>query len=486
MRASGILMPVFSLPSPYGIGTFGTAAYKFVDFLKDSGQKYWQILPLGPTSYGDSPYQTFSSFAGNPYFIDLDKICYEGLLSLDEIAEYSKEGDTIDYGFLYYNRFKLLKIAFSRFKADESYSNFCLENSFWLDEYAVFMTLKNLHNDRPTDEWKEKYRHGGNDIIEEIKKGYPDSVNFYKFLQYKFMGQWFELKNYANDKGIKIIGDIPIYVAFDSADVWASPSQFLLDENLMPKAVAGCPPDAFSSTGQLWGNPLYNWEEMKKDNYAWWEKRLRASFKMYDIVRIDHFRGFEAFYSIPFGSKTAETGSWVKGPGIKFFKTLEEKIGDMPVIAEDLGFLTEDVREMLMSSGYPGMKVLQFAFDTREENDYLPHNYPKNCVVYTGTHDNNTIRGWIEEVSESAVTHAQKYLAADRSNLTDALIRAAMQSVADTCILMMPDILYKGEDGRINVPSTLGGNWIWRMKPSELDNVSREHIYSLTSLYGRI
>ncbi len=486
MRRSGILMPIFSLPSPYGIGTFGTAAYKFVDYLKSAGQTYWQILPLGPTSYGDSPYQTFSSFAGNPYFIDLDKICYEGLLSLEEIAEYSKNDETVDYEFLYYNRFKLLKIAFSRFKADENYSNFCLENNFWLDEYAIFMTLKNLHNDRPTDEWKEKYRRCSSELIDAVKKEHTDTVNFYKFLQYKFMGQWYELKNYANEKGIKIIGDIPIYVAFDSADVWGSPEQFLLDENLMPVSVAGCPPDAFSSTGQLWGNPLYNWENMAEDDYAWWKKRLRASFKMYDIVRIDHFRGFEAFYSIPFGSTTAETGSWVTGPGMKFFNSLEEELGDMPVIAEDLGFLTEGVREMLKESGFPGMKVLQFAFDTREESDYLPHNYPKNCVVYTGTHDNNTVLGWVGEVTEPTVLHAQKYLAVSRESIASAMMRAALSSVADTCILMMPDILGKDGGGRINVPSTLGGNWVWRMKPEEFDMLQGARLYELTRLYGRI
>ncbi|MBQ2746107.1 MAG: 4-alpha-glucanotransferase [Clostridia bacterium] len=486
MRANGILMPIFSLPSPYGIGTFGAAAYEFVEFLKKAGQSYWQILPLGPVSFGDSPYQTYSSFAGNPYFIDLDLLKSEELLTDDEIRRFTKEGLTVDYGYLYENRLELLKIAFSRFVPDDKYSVFCLENSEWLDNYAVFMTLKNIYNDMPSKDWERTHRYGGKQTVSAIKKEHRQTVNFYKFLQFKFMTQWFALKNYANENGIKIIGDIPIYVAFDSADVWADPTQFLLDEDLLPQAVAGCPPDAFSATGQLWGNPLYNWDNMEKDSYAWWRRRLSFALKLYDIVRIDHFRGFESFYAIPFGSKTAEAGSWVKGPGVQFFRSLERQLGKIPVIAEDLGFLTESVREMLKSSGFPGMKVLQFAFDTREGGDYLPHNYTKNSVVYTGTHDNNTILGWLAEMPAATIKHAKKYLSAGTGKrFADAMIKAAMMSVSDTCILMMPDLLYEDEKGRINIPSTVGGNWVWRAEKNEINDQLAEKLLVLTKLYGR-
>ena len=487
MRASGILMPIFSIPSPYGIGSFCNEAYHFVDFLKKAGQKYWQILPLGPVSYGNSPYQTFSSFAGNPYFIDLDKLHYEDYLTADEINRYTKPCDTVDYGELYKNRFKLLKIAFSRFVPDDKYSSFCLENSEWLDNYAVFMTLKSINGYASCQDWDKTCRAKSDTLVEKIKNEHKETVNFYKFLQFKFMSQWFELKNYANENGIKIIGDIPIYVALDSADVWAEPCEFLLDKDLTPVSVAGCPPDAFSSTGQLWGNPLYNWEHMKKDGFSWWKRRLAFSFKLYDIVRIDHFRGFESFYSIPFGSKTAETGSWVKGPGNEFFTALEKHFGEMPVIAEDLGFLTDSVREMLKKSGFPGMKVLQFAFDTREDSDYLPHNYTKNSVVYTGTHDNNTVLGWLDEVSPATKEHAQKYLASNQgTDFVDAMIRAALSCVSDTCILMMPDLLYKGSDGRINEPSTTGENWVWRAAKDEITDCLAARLLDLTKLYGRI
>ncbi len=480
-------MPVFSIPSPYGVGSFGNEAYAFVDFLKKAGQKYWQILPLGPVSYGNSPYQTFSSFAGNPYFIDLDKLHYEDYLTAGEIKKYAKQSNKVDYADLYKNRIALLKIAFSRFVPDDKYSVFCLENSEWLDNYAVFMTLKSIHADKPKEAWEKTFRTGSSETISTIKKEHPETVNFYKFLQFKFMTQWFELKNYANENGIKIIGDIPIYVAFDSADVWAEPTQFMLDEDLIPTAVAGCPPDAFSATGQLWGNPLYDWEQMENDGYAWWKRRLAFSFKLYDIVRIDHFRGFESFYAIPFGSKTAETGSWVKGPGIEFFNSLESEFGQMPVIAEDLGFLTSSVRQMLKQSGFPGMKVLQFAFDSREDSDYLPHNYTKNSVVYTGTHDNNTILGWMDEVSPQTVEYAKKYLAAGSGkDFVDAMIRSALMCVSDTSILMMADLLYKGAEARINEPSTTGENWVWRAQKDDFSDELAEKLYEATKLYGRI
>ena len=480
-------MPIFSLPSPYGIGTFGDAAREFVSFLKSAGQSFWQILPLGPTSFGDSPYQTYSSFAGNPYFIDIDTLKEKGLLEQQDIEKYTKNSARVDYEYLYNNRFKLLKIAYCRFVPDDKYSVFCLENADWLDKYACFMALKNQNRDKPINKWDFLYRYGNKETIEKVKNECADTVGFYKFLQFEFMEQWFALKNYANENGIKIIGDIPIYVAYDSADVWAEPHQFLLSEDSKPVAVAGCPPDAFSSTGQLWGNPLYDWDTMKKEDYAWWKRRLEFCFKLYDIVRIDHFRGFESFYAVPFGSKTAETGSWIKGPSNEFFASLKRYFGDMPVIAEDLGFLTESVRDMLKKSGFPGMKVLQFAFDTRENGDYLPHNYTKNSVVYTGTHDNNTILGWTQEAPKDAVNHAKKYLAVSGDKkLVDGLIRAALASVSDTCILMMPDLLYKGPAGRINTPSVVGGNWQWRAEKNEITDRLADKLFKLTKLYGRI
>ena len=474
MRYSGILMPIFSLPSQYGIGTLGKEAREFVDFLCRAGQRYWQILPLGPTSFGDSPYQTYSSFAGNPYFIDIDLLKENGLLTEQEIKKYTKNGDRVDYAFLYKNRLALLKIAYSRFVPDDKYSVFCLENEQWLSPFAEFMALKTSNGDKPLGTWQNN-------------KTDKETVGFYKFLQFVFFEQWFLLKNYANQKGIKIIGDIPIYVSLDSADVYASPEQFLVDNNYRPFAVAGCPPDAFSATGQLWGNPLYNWEQMKNDNYAWWRQRLGFSIKLYDVVRIDHFRGFESFYAIPFGSKTAETGNWVKGPGVAFFDSLKKQLGALPVIAEDLGFLTEKVREMLKLSGFPGMKVLQFAFDTREDGDYLPHNYTKQSVCYTGTHDNNTILGWIKEAPQEAVAHAKDYLSVDTDEqLVTAMIRAALSSVSSLCVLMMPDLLFMDKAGRINTPSVLGGNWEWRIKKEQISDDLADKIYGLTKLYGRV
>ena len=474
MRSSGILLHISSLDSDYGIGTFGKSAFDFIDFLKDSGQEYWQVLPLGPTGYGDSPYQSFSTFAGNPYFIDLTSLREGGLLTEEEIKKHTKNSGRVDYGFLYKNRLPLLKIAYSRFVPDDKFSVFCLENEYWLTSFANFMALKEANCDKPLGSWK-------------TKNASTNAVGFYKFLQFLFMEQWFSLKNYANQKGIKIIGDIPIYVSIDSADVFAEPEQFLLDENLRPTLVAGCPPDAFSATGQLWGNPLYNWEQMKKDDYAWWKRRLAFSFRLYDVVRIDHFRGFESFYAIPFGSKTAETGSWIKGPGTDFFDALKKHFGSLPVIAEDLGFLTENVREMLRHSGFPGMKVLQFAFDTRENGDYLPHNYTKNSVCYTGTHDNNTIMGWLKEAPSAALAHAKNYLfAKSDKEMAEAMIRSALSSVSALTILMLPDLLFKDETGRINTPSSLGGNWEWRVKTNEITEELSNKIYGLTKLYGRI
>lgn len=489
MRTSGILMPVFSLPSPYGIGTFGKEAYRFVDFLEKAGQTYWQILPLNPTNYGDSPYQSFSSYAGNPYFIDPEMLIEEGLLTKEEADsfDFGKDIESVDYGKLYCHREDMLKIAFSRFKKTEEYEKFVAENAFWLDSFSLFMTIKKLFGDTAWYTWEKPFKEKQKETIDKVKEEYFDILEFYRFQQFKFSEQWFSLKAYANSKGIKIIGDMPIYVSFDSADVFENPEQFLLDKNLKPKKVAGCPPDAFSEDGQLWGNPIYNWKLMKEEKYAWWKNRIGYALTLYDVLRIDHFRGFEAYYTIPFGEETAINGKWVKGPGIAFFEELKKKFGkDMPIIAEDLGLLTPAVKKMLYNTGFPGMKVLQFAFDTREESDYLPHNYNTNCVVYTGTHDNDTIMGWLKSASPDDVEHAHRYLnCPNDEGFNWAMIKAALMSVADTAIIMMPDLMGMGSEGRINTPSTLGGNWIWRVRPECINDWLAEIVLKETCTYGR-
>lgn len=481
-------MPIFSLPSPYGIGTLGKEAYRFVDFLHKSGQSYWQILPLNPTNYGDSPYQSFSSYAGNPYFIDLDMLIEEGLLNKEEADRFDfGEDELIDYGKLYLHRESLLKIAFSRFKKDESFENFVLENSYWLDDFALFMTIKKKFSDTSWQNWSKPYRVRDREALKQVSSEYSELLSFYKFVQFKFSEQWKALKSYANGKGIKIIGDMPIYVAYDSADVWASPEQFALNKDGKPKKVAGCPPDAFSEDGQLWGNPIYNWKLMKEQKYVWWKKRISYALSLYDVLRIDHFRGFESYYAIPYGEKSAKNGRWVKGPGIEFFDELKKKFGkNMPIIAEDLGHLTPAVFKMHKQTGFPGMKVLQFAFDSREESEYLPHNYIKNCVVYTGTHDNDTIMGWLKSAAPEDVRNAHNYLNyPNDEGFNWAMIKAAMMSVADTCIIMMNDLIGLDSSGRINVPSTVGTNWKWRIKSECINEWLAEILYENTRLYGR-
>ncbi len=483
-------MPIFSLPSKGGIGTFGKEAYRFVDFLKKSKQTWWQILPLNPTNYGDSPYQSFSSYAGNPYFIDPELLIEDGLLTEEEFKSFNfgDNDSTIDYGKLYLNRNKMLRLAFARFKEDGEYKAFVKDNSFWLDEFALFMALKNMHDDVAWENWDDSLRKRDKDVLKRLKKEQEENIRFYCFVQYMFMKQWKALKAYANQNGIKIIGDIPIYVAYDSADVWSEPSQFQLDEDLKPTAVAGCPPDAFSEDGQLWGNPLYNWKLMKEDDFSWWKKRIKYVLSLYDCVRIDHFRGFESYYSIPYKAKNAKNGKWVKGPNIALFKALEEELGkDLPIIAEDLGYLTPAVLTMLKKSGYPGMKVLQFAFDTEKQSEYLPHNFTKNCVAYTGTHDNDTIIGWAENNNPLEVEFAEKYLDSKKGESFNwAMMKSALSSVADTCILMMADLIGKGSEGRINTPSTVGGNWIWRIDGGSINDWLAKIIAEYTETYGRV
>lgn len=488
MRTCGILLHITSLPNKYGIGTLGKSAFEFVDFLVKAKQGAWQVLPIGPTSYGDSPYQTFSAFAGNPYFIDLDILKDEGLLLEEEFVHLMTDNeDTVDYAFQYYNRFDVLKKAFNRFdKENKTYKKFKRENKWWLDDYALFMTIKYLYDGNSWWTWEKDLKLHKKNAIALVKKKYVNDIEFWCFLQFKFFEQWYALKNYANQNGIKIIGDIPIYVAQDSSDVWSNPTNWQMDTECNPVNVAGCPPDAFAKLGQLWGNPIYNYELMEQDGYTWWIKRVEESLKLYDTVRIDHFRGFESYYSISYGSTDAVNGKWVKGPGIKLFNAIKEKLGDVSIIAEDLGFLTEDVYELLKETGYPGMKILQFGFDIKSDSEYLPHNYPKNCVVYPGTHDNMTVLSWFNDLTEEEKWFVRNYLdIKDDYFIADKMVRACLASVADTAIIQMQDYLGLGDEGRMNVPSTLGGNWIWRLPAKNLNTSLAGYLAFLSETYRR-
>lgn len=482
-------MPIFSLASPGGIGTFGKEAYRFVDFLKAAKQSYWQILPLTPTGHGDSPYSSFAAFAGNPYFIDIELLITEGLLSKEEFEsfDFGNNPHKVEYTKFYGKRLELLRLAFKRFVKNEAYDQFLSENAFWLDDYALFMAIKSLYKEAGWLDWPQTLRRRDKDALKEIEKDLLEDVSFYKFLQFKFSQQWFKLKEYANKNGVKIIGDIPIYVALDSCDVWANTDQFQLDEDYKPSSVAGVPPDAFAEDGQLWGNPLYDWKKMKTDGYSWWVNRMKHALKLYDVVRIDHFRGFESYFSIPAGSTTAKDGKWVKGPDMALFRQFKKDIGeDLPIIAEDLGYLTPEVKKLLKNTAYPGMKVLQFAFDGDSNNDYLPYNHQKNSVVYTGTHDNDTIIGWTKTANPNEVKRAEEFFNVKRNNgLNWAMLRCALMSPADTCILMMPDIISLDESGRINTPSVVGGNWNWRMDSYCINDWLSKIIADLTVLYGR-
>ena len=491
MRTSGVLMHISSLPSPYGIGTFGKEAYRFADFLKKAGQSYWQILPICPTSFGDSPYQSFSAYALNPYFIDLDMLCEGGLLEREEFEglNWGNDFSKVDYALLYQNRFIVLRKAYDRFKKalPADYAAFCKENEYWLDDFALFMSLKDSHGGEMWTKWENPLRMREKAAIKSARGKFADDIGFYKMQQYFCFTQWKALKDYVNSLGIKIIGDMPIYVSGDSADVWSLPRQFMLDNEGKPVEVAGCPPDGFSADGQLWGNPLYDWDYMEKDNYSWWCRRISSAFKIYDTLRIDHFRGFESYYCIPAKDKTAINGHWRKGPGMKLFNRVKEVYGDLPIIAEDLGFLTEEVRQLLKDSGYPGMKVLQFAFDSREESDYLPHLYDKNCVVYTGTHDNDTIIGWIQTAPKSDVEYARKYMRINGDESFNwGMMKVAWASPADTAIMMMQDFMELGSEARMNEPSTLGSNWQWRIDGVCINDWMAQIIYENTEIYCRL
>lgn len=491
MRKCGVLMPVSSLPSRFGIGGFSKEAYDFVDFLAEGGQSLWQILPLGPTGYGDSPYQSFSTFAGNPYYISLDALIEQGLLTEEECeaADYGNHPNYVNYEKIYNSRFALLRKAFNRadIENDTNYKKFVEDQSAWLKDYAMYMAIKDSLGGVAWIEWDEDIRLRKPAAMAHYEETLKEDIAFYSYLQYLFATQWSALKAYANGKGINIIGDIPIYVAFDSADTWANPELFQLDEENIPTAVAGCPPDAFSATGQLWGNPLYRWDYHEKTGFAWWIRRLAYCFTIYDVVRIDHFRGFDEYWAIPYGDPTAEFGRWEKGPGYALFEAMKKALGNREVIAEDLGFLTPSVLKLVKKTGYPGMKVLQFAFDSREESDYLPHNYTHNCVVYTGTHDNDTVMGWIPAMSRKDLAFAKKYIGVKRtSGICSNLIRMAYASVADTAIIPIQDYLELGSEARINTPSTLGGNWEWRMSAQDCTSQLAARMLELATVYGRI
>lgn len=489
MRSAGILMPVSSLPSPYGIGTLGDSAKAFVDFLAQGGQKWWQVLPIGPTSYGDSPYQSFSSFAGNPYFIDPEELVRKGLLTRDECRSFDFGDDPgrVDYGRLYQNRLKLLRLACGRFDfGDWDYQGFCYRCGWWMDDYALFMALKAAHGMVSFQQWEDDYRLRRPGALEAFRAEHWMDIDFWKFVQYQFQLQWQALRDYAREKGVGIIGDIPIYISPDSADVWAQPQLFLLGEDLRPAEVAGCPPDSFAAQGQLWGNPLYRWEYHRQTDFAWWISRMRAAAEAYDIVRIDHFRGFESFYAIPAGDEDARGGVWRKGPGMELISAIKEQLPGIRIIAEDLGFLTPEVGQLLADSGFPGMKVLQFAFDSREESDYLPHNYGRNSVVYTGTHDNTTTADWEHSAPAADVAFAREYMGAtEGENLTEAFVRTALGSVCDLAVIPLQDYLELGAEARINTPSTLGGNWVWRVREDAMAPALAARIRRLSQIYGR-
>ena len=484
-------MPISSLPSPYGIGTLGAEARKFADFLAAGGQSCWQLLPVGPTSYGDSPYQSFSSFAGNPYFIDLDILAEWGLLEPEEyqFLNWGNDPGQADYELLYKNRFQVLRLAVSRLsRGDKFEMRGTLWGADWLEDYALFMALKDKFGGASWLDWPEELRLREPASLALARKELAAEIDFWKWVQHLFFSQWWSLKEYVNQKNISIIGDLPIYVALDSADVWANPDQFQLDENGRPTEVAGCPPDGFSADGQLWGNPLFDWERMKKDGYAWWLKRIAWQFQICDTLRIDHFRGFDSYYAIPYGDATAKNGRWKPGPGIGFFKAVNKALGKKDIIAEDLGFLTPSVHKLLKDSGYPGMKVLEFAFDSRDTgSDYLPHCYSPHCVVYAGTHDNDTIQGWMASAPKKDVSFAKAYLRlSKREGYHWGMMRSAWASPADLAVMQFQDLLGLGSEARMNIPSTLGNNWKWRALPSTFDEKLSKRLYREMKVYQRL
>lgn len=480
-RGAGILLPIGSLPSRFGIGSLGREASRFVDFLCEASQTYWQVLPVGPTGYGDSPYQSFSAFAGNPYFIDLPTLGEQGLLTEEELFSYELTSEQIPYETIYKTRFAALRTAATRFEDDEDFAAFCRAEAAWLDDYALYMTIKGRHGEHEWTRWEAPYR--TREALDDVPS---EDVRFWKVCQYWFFTQWRALKAYANGRGVRLVGDMPIYVAQDSADVWAHPDLFELGEDGHPTSVAGVPPDCFSEDGQRWGNPLYRYDRMKADGFAWWKARMAACARLYDVIRIDHFIGMARYFAIPASCPTAKGGAWRRGPGAALTTALDEARGEASILAEDLGVLHPSVRRLLKKTGYPGMKVLLFAFDGDGSNEYLPHQYPQNCVVYGGTHDNETIVGFCKRLRGEKRRFVLDYLGVKRvSDVPNALIRAAYASVADVAMFQMQDILGLDDSARMNTPSTLGGNWMWRLPAEALTAETASELRRLARLYGR-
>ena len=491
-RKSGILMPMSSLPSPYGIGTMGKSAFRFVDFLKSAGQSYWQLLPLGPTSHGDSPYFSFSTFAGNPYYIDLDLLVKDGLLRRKEILarDWGRDPDRTDYGSIYVNRFPILRLAFERGRGPLAgeLAAFRSENAAWLEDYALFMAVKNSFGMISWVDWPdEDIRLHKPAAVAQYREKLKDDVDFWCFLQFLFFRQWGALREYAHGKGIEFIGDVPIYVALDSADVWSAPGFFQLDKDNLPTAVAGVPPDAFTDDGQLWGNPLYNWDAMKKDGFGWWIRRIEGAEKLFDVIRIDHFRGFESYWAVPYGDTTARRGKWMPGPGMELVGVLTSWFHKLRFIAEDLGYTTPEVEKLLKDSGLPGMKILEFGFDPKGNSDYMPHNCVSHSVCYVGTHDNDVVNGWIKSTDRATLKFAAEYIhKTEDESWCWALIRTGMATGSELFVMQMQDILELPASSRMNSPGTASGNWQWRMRPDALDAKLARKILRCTKLYRRV
>ncbi len=492
-RSSGILLHPTSLPGRWGVGDLGAPAYRFVDFLQAAGQQLWQVMPLGPTGYGDSPYQGFSAFAGNPLLISLDQLRADGLLADEDLADAPHFSDwAVDYGAVIEFKFPLLHRSFEHFRAGatpeqhQALADFRAANRAWLDDYALFAALKQAHGGANWNTWDAGAARRQPEALDRWRHDLAEQVEFQAYMQFQFFSQWRRLKEYANRRDVRIIGDIPIFVAYDSAEVWANPEIFALDQDGRPTVVAGVPPDYFSATGQLWGNPLYHWDVLARRGYGWWIERFRATFMLVDIARLDHFRGFAAYWEVPASEETAINGQWVDGPGAALFEAVRAALGDLPIIAEDLGLITPDVVELRDQLGFPGMKVLQFAFGAGPEEPYLPHNYTPHCVVYTGTHDNDTTTGWWGTAALHERTHAQIYLGRDGSDIGWDLVRLAFASVAEMAIVPLQDVLTLGSEARMNTPGRAGGNWSWRYTPEQLSQPVIDRLRMLTAVYGRV
>lgn len=488
MRESGILMHITSLPGPFGVGTLGDEAWAFVDFLHRAGQSCWQLLPVNPTGYGNSPYQASSTFAGNPYLVDPAALAREGLLTEEELSQAKQpEGDRVDFGWLYRTRTALLGKAFARFVPDGEYRRFCASAGSWLPDFALYQALKDRSGGKAWYQWEDPLKRRDPEAVWQARQELSEEIRLHSFIQFQFFRQWEALRGYAREKGIRLIGDLPIYVPLDSVDVWTDPELFQLDERLNPTAVAGVPPDGFTEDGQLWGNPLYRWDVMERDGFRWWLRRLEAAGERFDCVRFDHFRGLASYWAVPWGDKTARNGKWVKGPGIKLVEAVKKALPELDIIAEDLGYLTPEVLALRDASGWPGMKVLQFAFDSREPSDYLPHSYTPDSVCYTGTHDNLTLRQWFDTASPEAVEYAREYmgLTAAEGDVRGT-VRTAMASVSSLCVIPMADWLGLGEAARMNFPGTLSdSNWTWRIKDDIMSDNLADGIRRVTALYGR-